>query len=146
MPTPTRTTIKDAIVTAIKADASIASTRVYKGRYNEPTGATMPVVYVWMQRESSETNTLTRSRNELRMMDVAVDYWNRSALSATLEDAFDTACDAIKAAVCGGTGLVGVARQDILLTSTEYLYEGDEAEPFGCARLTFTVKYFSTEP
>jgi hypothetical protein len=146
MPTPTRTTIKDAIVTAIKGDTTIASTRVTKGRYNVPDGASFPQVFVWMMRETAETQTMTRSRTEMRTMDVAVDYWAKAATSSALEDAFDVACDAIKAAVCGGTGLVGVARQDILLTGTEFIYEGDEDTPFGCARLTFTVKYISSEP
>jgi len=145
---PTRTTIKSAIVTAITASSSIAGSRVYKGRKNPlPDAATsFPVVYVWMLRETNDTQTMTRSRTQMRTMDVAVDYWATAATPSALEDAFDAAVDLITTAVLGGTGLVGVARQDILLTSSEYLYEADEAEPFGCARLTFSVKYFSTEP
>jgi hypothetical protein len=99
MPTPTRTTIKDAIVTAIKADTSIASTRVTKGRYNVPDGASFPQVFVWMMREATDTQTITRSRTELRTMDVDVDYWAKATTSGALEDAFDVAADAIKAAM-----------------------------------------------
>lgn len=142
----TRTTIKDAAVTAIKATSAIAGTRVYKGRANVTAGTDFPLCYVWMMREATDTHTLTRNRNQLRTMELAVDYWNKAATSSVLEDAFDTACDLIKAAVCGGTGLAGTAGQDVLLTSTEYLYEGNEDQPFGCARLSFTVKYLSTEP
>lgn len=143
----TRTTIKDAIIAAIKGDATIASTRVYKGRANLlPNAATSwPVVYVWMAREDTETDTLSRSRHRLNSMSLMVDYWEKAADPATLENNFDTATGKIVNAVCV-TSIAGAAGQDVVLTSTEFLYGGDEDTPFGCARLTFNVKYFTTEP
>lgn len=140
-----RTTLKDAVITAIKAAPSIASTRVYKGRQNVISGANFPAVYVWMLRDEADTNTLSRPRQRLHTMSLAVDYWAKAATPAALEDAFDTAADAIRAAVCIDS-IAGTDRQDLVLTSTEFLYEGDEDQPFGCARLTFSVKYFTTEP
>lgn len=144
MPSP-RTTIKDAIVTAIKAVPAIAGDRVYKGRDNTLSGVNFPAVFVWMLRDDADTNTLSRPRQRLHQMTVAVDYWAKAATPAALEDAFDTAADAIRTAVCIST-LAGVSRQDLILTSTEFLYEASEEQPTGCARLTFTAKYFTTEP
>jgi len=145
MPSP-RTTIKNAVIAAIKAASSIASTRVYKGRHNVVAGGTSwPAVYVWMLRDDVDTDTLDRPRHRLNSMTLVTDYYAKAATPDALEDAFDTAVDAISDAVCV-TSIAGTAGQDIILTSSEFLYEGGEEQPFGCARLTFTVKYFSSEP
>jgi hypothetical protein len=140
-----RKEIKDALVTALTNVTGLVAARVYKGRYNITEGSNFPLIYVWQLREETDTQTLTVSRHQLRTLTLAVDYWAKAATSALLEDEFDDKCDTLKSAALASSTLSGKCK-DILLTSTEYLYEGDEAEPFGCARLTFTVKYFSTEP
>lgn len=140
-----RTGIKDALVTALAAASNLVGNRVTKGRFNVTEGTNLPLIYLWMVREETDTQTLTGNRFQLRTMSLAVDYWAQAASTSALEDAFDTACETIRAAAVANSTLGGTC-EDILLTSTEYLYEGDEAQPFGCARLTFTVKYFSTEP
>lgn len=140
-----RTDIKDALVSALAAANNLVGARVYKGRHNVTSGTDLPLIYVWMVREETDTHTLTVKRSQLRTMSVAVDYWAQAASTSALEDTFDTACETVRTAALGSTTLGGKC-QDVLLTSTEYLYEGDEAQPFGCARLTFTIKYFSTEP
>jgi hypothetical protein len=139
-----RATIKDAVIAAIKSASSVAGNRVYKGRHNVTSGTNFPLVYVWMQRDDADTNTMSYPRESLHTMTLAVDYWAKAATPDALEDAFDSAVDAIRDGILDA--FVNVARQDLLLTSTEFLYEGDEAEPFGCARSTYTVKYFTTEP
>lgn len=140
----TRKDIKTALCTALTNVTGLVGNRVAKGRRNLTAGADFPLIYVWMAREDTDTQTLTVSRFQMRTMTVAVDYWASAATPALLEDGFDDACEVIRTALSDET--LGGKAQDLLLTSTEYLYEGDEAQPFGCARLMFTVKYFSTEP
>lgn len=140
-----RKEIKDALVTALTNVSGLVAARVYKGRYNVTEASNFPLIYVWQLREETDTQTLTVSRHQLRSLTLAVDYWAKATTPALLEDEFDDKCDTIKAAALASSTLSGKCK-DILLTSTDYLYEADEAEPFGCARLTFSVKYFSTEP
>lgn len=141
----TRTTIKDAIIAAIKAVPAIAANNVFKGRFNLLKGSDFPVVYVWMMREDADTNTLSRPRQRMHTMTLAVDYWLKTNTPDAIEDAFDEAVDAIRSAICTDA-IAGAARQDLVLTSTEFLYESSEEQPFGCARSTFVVKYFTNEP
>ena len=141
----TRTTIKDAIIAAIKAVPSIAGNRVYKGRFNLLNGGDFPAVYVWMSREDADTNTLSRPRQRMHTMTLAVDYWLKANTPDALEDAFDEAVDAIRSAICTDA-IAGASRQDLILTSNEFLYEANEEQPTGCARSTYVVKYFSNEP
>lgn len=140
-----RKEIKDALVTALTNVSGLVAARVSKGRYNVTSGSDFPLIYVWQVREETDTQTLTVGRFQLRNLMLAVDYWAKAATTSALEDDFDDKSDTLKAAALASSTLGGKCK-DILLTSTEYLYEGDEAEPFGCARLMFTVKYFSTEP
>lgn len=141
----TRTEIKDALISALAAASNLVGSRVYKGRQNVTSGTNLPLIYVWMAREETDTQTLTVNRFQLRTLSLMVDYWAQAATPAALEDAFDVACETIRGSALADHTLGGKCK-DVLLTSTEYLYEGDEDQPFGCARLTFTAKYFSTEP
>ena len=144
----TRTDIKNRIVTVLKASSSIAGTRVYIGRQNVlPSAATsFPVVYVYMLREDVETQTLgSRGRHQTRTMMLAVDYFAQATTPETTESGADTACGLIEAAISADTTLNGTCK-DIVLTSTEYLYDGTEEQPFGRAALQYRVTYFSTEP
>jgi hypothetical protein len=145
---PARTDIKAQIVIVLKAASSIASTRVYQGRDNVLPDATtsFPVVYVYMLREDVQTLTLAPSgRHQTRTLMLAVDYLAKAATPEALEAAFDTACGLIEAAISADTTLAGTCK-DIILTSTEYLYEGDEEQPAGRAALGYTVTYFAREP
>jgi hypothetical protein len=145
---PARTDIKDKVIELLKAEPSIASTRVYMGRDNVlPDAATgFPVVYVYMLREDVQTQTMSMSgRHQTRTMLLAVDYLAKATTPEALEDAFDTACGLIEAALAASTTLQGTC-QDIVLTSTEYLYDGDEEAPSGRAALSYTITYFADEP
>ena len=144
MPNQTRKAVIDAVIAAIAADTSIAGSRVYRGRHIETASSAFPVVYVWLGRDDVSTQSLTRLRSQMHQLQICVDYWNKGASSGALEEAFDGAADAIEAAILPGAA--GIAREDIILTSVEYLYEGEDPEPFGCARLTFALKYLTTEP
>ncbi len=156
MPDPTRTDMMDAVIDSILSDTNIAGTRVYRGRHNVVAGTDTPVVYVWLARDDLNTQSLTRPRSRLHTLSVMVDYWAKADTPAALEEAFDAAANLIEAACLNGTshghggtthyGIAGTAREDIVLTSLEYLYEGDENQPFGCARLSFALKYLTTEP
>jgi hypothetical protein len=145
---PTRTTLKDRIVVLIKNGSSgPAADRVYVGRKNVlPSAATsFPVAYVYMLREDVDTLDMGASaRSQRRAMVVAVDFWAKAATSALLESAFDTACSTLEGLINADTDL-SVSQADIVLTSTEYLYEGDEDQPFGRAAMQFRVSYLSTE-
>lgn len=145
---PARTDIKDRIVAVIKTASSIASTRVYIGRHNIlPAASTgFPVVYVYMLREDMETLTMGSSaRHQTRTLILGVDYWAKGATPEATEDGMDTACGLIEAAVAADTTLNATCK-DIVLTSTEYLYDGTEENPFGRAALQYRVTYFSAEP
>lgn len=144
MPDPTRTEMMDAVIDSILSEAGIAGTRVYRGRHNVVAGTDTPVVYVWLARDDLNTQSLTRPRSRLHTLSVMVDYWAKADTPAALEEAFDTAASDIEAACL--SGVAGTAREDIVLTGVEYLYEGDENQPFGCARLSFSLKYLTTEP
>lgn len=156
MPDPTRTDMMDAVIDSILADADIAGTRVYRGRHNVTNGTQFPVVYVWLARDDINTQSLTRPRSRLHTISVIVDYWAKAATPGALEEAFDGAASEIEAACLNGTshvhgavthyGIAGTAGEDIVLTGVEYLYEGDENEPFGCLRMSFALKYLTTEP
>jgi len=140
-----RKTIKAAIATALTNVSGLVAARVYRGRHNVVAGSNFPAIYIWQLSETTDTQTLSVSRFQLRTLMVIVDYWAIAASPAALEDEFDDKCDTIKIAALASSTLTGVC-EDIVLTNTEYLYEGNEDQPFGCARLSFTVKYFSTEP
>lgn len=144
MPNQTRKAVIDAVIAAIAADTSIAGSRVYRGRHIETASSAFPVVYVWLGRDDMTTQSLTRLRSQMHQLQVCVDYWNKAASTGALEEAFDAVADAIEAAVLPGSA--AIAGEDILLTTVEYLYDGEDPEPFGCARLTFTLKYLTTEP
>jgi hypothetical protein len=144
---PARTSIKDRIVSVLQAAPTIAGSRVYIGRnYVLPTAATgMPAVYVYMLREDVETLTMAPSkRHQTRAMILAVDYWAKFSTPETTEDGMDTACELIEAAINVDSTLNGTC-EDIVLTSTEYLYDGTEENPFGRAALQFRVTYFDNE-
>jgi len=140
-----RKDIKNAIVTALTNVSGLVGTRVYKGKHNLTAGTAMPLIYIWMQGETTDTQTLTVKRFQMRNLTIMVDFWAKAATPAALEDALDEASEIIRTAALADSKLGGKA-EDILLTNTDYLYEGDEAEPFGLARLSFMVKYFSREP
>jgi hypothetical protein len=144
---PARTDIKDRIVTVVKASGSgPAANRVYIGRDNVlPSAATgFPAVYVYMLREDLDTGTMGSRRFQTRTMIVALDYWAKATTPETLESAFDTACLAIEALINVDVTLNAKCK-DIVLTSTEYLYDGTEEQPFGRAALQFRVTYFANE-
>ena len=145
---PARTDIKNQIVTVLKAASTIASTRVYIGRQNVlPDSATgFPVVYVYMLREDVETLTLGPSaRHQTRQMMVGVDYLYKTTSPELIESGMDTACGLIEAAISASTTLAGTCK-DIVLTSTEYMYDGTEENPFGRAALQYRITYFANEP
>ncbi len=146
---PTRTDIKDRIVTVVKNSGSgPAGTRVYVGRHNLlPAASTsFPVVYVYMLREDVETLTMGSSgRHQTRRMVIAVDYWAKASTPEGTEDGMDTACASLEALISADTDLNSTC-QDIVLTNTEYLYDGTEDQPFGRAALQYTVTYFTDEP
>jgi hypothetical protein len=144
---PQRTDLIASTISAIAADSTIAGSRVYRGRHNVLAGADFPAAYVWMSREDIDQNGLTRNRNQLRTMQLVVDYWNRADSAETLEEGFDAACVSIERAASGTTaGIANAAAEDIILTSAEYLYDGEEAQYHGCARVNFLVRYLSKEP
>jgi hypothetical protein len=143
-----RTAIFDRIITVLQSASSIAGSRVYKGRHNVlPTAATdFPVVYTYTLREEVETLTMgSSSRHQTRVLIGAVDYLAKAATAKLLEEGFDTACGLIEAAISADTDLNGTC-QDIVLTSTEYLYDGSEDVPFGRAALQYRITYFADEP
>jgi len=145
---PARTDIKDRVVTVIKGNASIASTRVYIGRANVlPESSTgFPVVYVSMIREDVETQTMGSSgRHQTRTLTLGVDYFAKAATVEALEDGFDTACGLIEAAISADTDLNSTC-EDVVLTSTEYVSDGSEDQPFGRASLQYRITYFANEP
>lgn len=145
----TRTTLKDRLVTVLKNGGSgPAGNRVYVGRRNVLPAASsdLPVIYVYMVREDNEVGSLSMTgRTLLRNLTLAVDYWTKQATPENVEDAMDTACATIETSALGDGNLSGGA-QDVVLTSCEYLYEGSEDQPHGCARTLFLVKYTSDEP
>lgn len=140
-----RKDIKAAIVTAAKTASALVGTRVYIGRHNPTASTNFPEVYVWQLSEASDTITLSTKRTQQRNLIIAVDIWGKAATPSALEGAFDDDSDTLRAAILSSSTLGGKCN-DINLTNTEYLYDGDEEQAFGCARLTFAVKYFSTEP
>lgn len=141
----TRYNIKAALVTALTNKTGLVGTRVYKGRGNVTDGSNFPLIYVWQMREETDTITQGTARSQMRNLTLVCDLWAKASTPAALEDYFDDTCDTLKQNALADRTL-GSNAKDILLTSTEYLYDGHEADIFGCARLTFTVKYFSTEP
>jgi hypothetical protein len=145
---PARTDIKNQIVTVLKAASTIASTRVYIGRQNVlPNSATgFPVVYVYMLREDVETLTMGASaRHQTRTMIVGVDYLYKTTSPELIESGMDTACGLIEGAISASTTLAGKCK-DIVLTNTEYMYDGTEENPFGRAALQYRITYFADEP
>jgi hypothetical protein len=142
----TRKSIRDNIVTRLKAAAPVAAivgTRVEIGRGNVTTLDGTPRIYLYTEREEIDTHTLSVAREQMRRMTLIVDFW-RKETTAPIDDQLDDAADKISTAITADTTCGGFCR-DCILTSLDYVIEGVEETRYGVARLSFTVIYFTRE-
>ena len=138
-----RTEIIDAIRAAVVASA-VSGARVTRGRQTTVNSAGLPETFVYPLREDAEAQTMGGpTRLWERKFSVMVDHYAKAATAEDLEEGFEATEDLITAAVLPIT--LGVLARDILLTSTEWLYNGKENEFVGCVRLTFSAVYYKTQ-
>jgi len=138
--------IRDSIRTTLLASgpvAALVSTRVTIGRGNLTGSATWPAIFLYPEREEIDTHTLSVSRQQMRTITLAIDYWVKPASAATpVEDAIDDGAQKIATAVLASTTQGGLCA-DTVLTSLDYTVEAAEDGRFGVGRLTFAITYFT---
>lgn len=142
----TRKSIRDNIVTRLKAATAVAAlvgNRVEVGRANVTASTTWPRIYLCTEREEIVNDTLSVARQQHRRMTILVDFYTKET-TAPIDDQFDTAADAIGAAITADTTCGGFC-EDTLLTSVEYVMDGTEETKFGVVRLSLTIIYFTRE-
>ena len=130
--------IREKLIAANVTD-DITADRVFVGRaLTLDSTINVPGIMIYMLRDEAQMETMEKpERFQMRQMDLVVDYWIKAGCD--LENAMDDGAELIEA--CINENVNNVGARDIVLTATEYVYDGKEDEFNGCARLVFRVIY-----
>ena len=141
----TRTSIRNAIGTALTTAGVVVTANLIRGRNNTIASVSFPSAAVYAINEQIEVRTMPIGRGEqFRQLQVVVDYFTAQTSATIIDDLFDTGSAAVEAAILADPTLGGACR-DTHLTSVDYVIEPDEDKRWGVARHTFNCIYLTTE-
>jgi hypothetical protein len=141
----TRTSIRNAIGTALTTAGVVVTANLIRGRNNTIASVSFPSAAVYAINEQIEVRTMPIGRGEqFRQLQVMVDYFTAQTSATIIDDLFDTGSAAVEAAILADPTLGGACR-DTHLTSVDYVIEPDEDKRWGVARHTFNCIYLTTE-
>jgi hypothetical protein len=141
----TRTSIRNAIGTALTTAGVVVTANLIRGRNNTIASVSFPSAAVYAINEQIEIRTMPIGRGtQFRQLQVMVDYFTAQTSATIIDDLFDTGSAAVEAAVLSDPTLGGACR-DTHLTSVDYVIEPDEDKRWGVARHTFNCIYLTTE-
>ena len=141
----TRTSIRNAIATALTGASVVPTANILQGRNNTLASISFPSCAIYAIHEDIEVRTLAPSnRDQYRVLQVVVEYFTAQTSTTAIDDLFDTGSAAVEAAVLSDVTLGGVCR-DTHLTSVDYVIEPDENTRWGVARHNFNCIYLTTD-
>ena len=141
----TRTSIRNAIGTALTTAGVVVTANLIRGRNNTIASTSFPSAAVYAINEQIEVQTMPIGRGtQFRQLQVMVDYFTARTSTTIIDDLFDAGSAAVEAAILADPTLGGIAR-DTHLTSVDYVIEPDEDKQWGVARHTFNCIYLTTE-
>lgn len=141
----TRTSIRNAIGTALTTAGVVVTANLIRGRNNTIASVSFPSASVYAINEQIEVRTMPIGRGEqFRQLQVMVDYFTAQTSATIIDDLFDAGSAAVEAAILADPTLGGACR-DTHLTSVDYVIEPDEDKRWGVARHTFNCIYLTTE-
>lgn len=136
-----RQQIREAVVALLKA-ASI-TTEVHETRTPPVRRLRLPTLNVASLEESVDEASASSAPRELRReLDLAVEIYVEATATSAADDLMDTLAERVEIAMSADETLGGKA-SDSILTSTEIEIHDTGDKLIGCARLTFTVTYFT---
>lgn len=143
----TRTSIRNAIGSALTGAGVVVTANLLRGRNNTLASVSFPSAAVYAVQEQIEVRTLSPNhRDQYRQLQVVVEYFTAEVAGSTtiIDDLFDTGSAAVESAVLADVTLSGTCR-DTHLTNVEYVIEPDEERRWGVARHTFNCIYLTTD-
>lgn len=137
-----RRQIREAIVTALTG-LTTTGARVFASRVYPLEAADLPGLLITTLSELSGPIDMGEPRTLERSVTLEVAAIAKS--TADLDDVLDQICKEVEVALAMPvTALAGIAKS-ITLTATDIEVMGSGEQPFGRARLSYTVDYYAAE-
>ena len=133
-----RKLIRDNIVTTVTGLTTTAS-RVYKTRIYPLETGKLPGLCVYTKSETSEMQTMTMPRTQMRVLDVMVEAYVQGT-----DDALDTIAVEVEEALATDVTRGGYAK-DTEVVDFEADFSGEAEKPFSVGRFTVRVTYMTVE-
>ena len=137
-----RKQIRDAIVTALTG-LPTTGTHIFKSRVYPNEQQKLPLLCVYALKEDSEIITMGTPYKYQRDLEVMIEGYAKAIGVNTLDDVLDLISLEVEEALAVDITLGGLAK-NTLLDSTEIDMVGDGEVPVGVIRLTFLVRYVTT--
>jgi len=138
-----RQQIREAVVALLKAAAIVAPSDVHESRTPPVRRGRLPALNVLSMDESvAEASRSSAPRELERELDLAVEIYVETTTTSDADDLLDTLAERVEQAMATDETFGGKA-SDSILTSTEIGIDDNGAKPLGCARLTYSVTYFT---
>lgn len=133
-----RKLVRDNIVTTVTGLTTTAS-RVYKTRIYPLETGKLPGLCVYTKSETSEMQTMTIPRTQMRVLDVMVEAYVQGT-----DDALDTIAVEVEEALATDVTRGGYAK-DTEVVDFEADFSGEGEKPFSVGRFTVRVTYMTVE-
>lgn len=136
-----RKQIRDKVTTRVTGLATTGA-RVYQTRFYPMQASALPGLLVYTLREISEPETMTRPRKYIRTVDFMIEGMAKG--TSGLDNTLDQIAVEVEEAILSAPTFDGLAKETIL-TGTEIDYNSDGEQPVGSIRMTFSVRYRTSE-
>jgi hypothetical protein len=136
-----RKQIRDKVTTRLTG-LTTTGARVFQTRFYPMQAAALPGLLIYTLREVSEPETMTRPRKYNREVDFMVEGMAKG--TSGLDNTLDQIAVEVEEAMLSAPTFDGLAR-DTVLSGTEIDYNADGEQPVGSIRMTFTVRYRTSE-
>lgn len=136
-----RKQIRDKVTTRLTGLSTTAG-RVYQTRFYPLQAAALPGLLIYTLREISEPETMTRPRKYNREVDFMIEGMAKG--TSALDNTLDQIAVEVEEAMLSAPTFDGLAR-DTVLSGTEIDYNAEGEQPVGSIRMTFTVRYRTSE-
>lgn len=143
-----RTTIRKAIAKILKGKTA-AGDRVFTNQSTPSWDGELPCIKLYPRSEDA-TEFATAPRELKRIIELSVEIKvsgpeDPESEKPTVEDQLDDLCEQIECELSRDDTVNNTA-DDIILTATEFEFDGSGALPIGSARLTYSVTYHQGVP
>lgn len=137
-----RRQIREGIGTALTSLATTGA-RVFQSRVYPLQTAELPGLLIYTRSESAGVVTIHAPRALQRSLQIEVVAVGKQAVD--LDDTLDQICKEVEIALADPVPVLAGLVKTIRLLSTEFVMEGDGAQPTGSATMLFEAEYFNLE-